>query len=165
MTAINANRAIRGPVTAVPLVAGKGVRLTADVENNRRVVEADETVLWEGNADASSFPLTLSESLSNFERVMFVWIPRYQGDYGSPTVCSTQETNGYGGTLKYTLMSPYWNASTTWLGWWFLDTTDNQTKLTTVKNAFGNPYGGTSVTDGLACRMIKVVGINRIASN
>ena len=46
MTAINSNRAIRGPVTAVPVVAGKGVRLVADTENNRWVVEADETVLW-----------------------------------------------------------------------------------------------------------------------
>ena len=40
MTAINSNRAIRGPVTAVPVVAGKGVRLGADTENNRWGVEA-----------------------------------------------------------------------------------------------------------------------------
>ena len=42
MTAINANRAIRGPVTAVPLVAGKGVRLTADTVNNRWIAEIDD---------------------------------------------------------------------------------------------------------------------------
>lgn len=35
MTAINSNRAIRGPVTAVPVVAGKGVHLVAGTENNR----------------------------------------------------------------------------------------------------------------------------------
>ena len=38
-------QAVRGPVTAVPVVAGKGVRLREDTENNRVVAEADETVL------------------------------------------------------------------------------------------------------------------------
>lgn len=45
MTAVNLNRAVRGPVTAVPIVAGKGVRLVADTENNRWVAELDIT--WE----------------------------------------------------------------------------------------------------------------------
>ena len=66
MTAINSNRAIRGPVTAVPVVAGKGVRLVADTENNRWVVEADETVVFNGTAAAS---VTCSETLSNFSRL------------------------------------------------------------------------------------------------
>lgn len=66
MTAINSNRAIRGPVTAVPVVAGKGVRLVADTENNRWVVEADETLVFNGTAAAS---VTCSESLNNFSRV------------------------------------------------------------------------------------------------
>ena len=70
MTAINSNRAIRGPVTAVPVVAGKGVRIVPDVENNRFVVEADETVLWEGefSATAGSY-FNVSESVNNFEQV------------------------------------------------------------------------------------------------
>lgn len=70
MTAINSNRAIRGPVTAVPVVAGKGVRLVADTENNRWVVEADETVLWEDANGATS--ATLSEAITNFDRVVIV---------------------------------------------------------------------------------------------
>ena len=48
MTAVNLNRAIRGPVTAVPVVAGHGVRIVPDTVNNRFVVELDETVLYEG---------------------------------------------------------------------------------------------------------------------
>ncbi len=70
MTAINSNRAIRGPVTAVPVVAGKGVRLVADTENNRWVVEADETVLYENGSTGSA---TLSETASNFEKLE-VWV-------------------------------------------------------------------------------------------
>ena len=75
MTAINSNRAIRGPVTAVPVVAGKGVRLVADTENNRWVVEADETVLWDKGSGSAlgngTNTATLSEALSNFEFVRF----------------------------------------------------------------------------------------------
>ena len=70
MTAINSNRAIRGPVTAVPVVAGKGVRLVADTENNRWVVEADETVLWED--PNGSRTITLSESRENFEKIVII---------------------------------------------------------------------------------------------
>ena len=68
MTAVNLNRAVRGPVTAVPVVAGKGVRLVADTVNNRFVVEADETVLWEGKCNTES-SVTLSESYKNFEKI------------------------------------------------------------------------------------------------
>lgn len=72
MTAINSNRAIRGPVTAVPVVAGKGVRLVADTENNRVVAEADETVLWSGSQELTlNTEITLSETYKNFERIRF----------------------------------------------------------------------------------------------
>jgi hypothetical protein len=75
MTAINSNRAIRGPVTAVPVVAGKGVRIVPDVENNRFVVEADETVLWENaNGEDESNGFTVSEQFTNFERIRLVGV-------------------------------------------------------------------------------------------
>lgn len=67
MTAVNLNRAIRGPVTAVPIVAGTGVRLVADTQNNRWLVEADETVLFESATAATSG--SLSESPANFEKI------------------------------------------------------------------------------------------------
>lgn len=83
MTAINSNRAIRGPVTAVPVVAGKGVRLREDVENNRVVAEADETVLWDGNGTALS-TTTLDESIYNFEYIridLFMGANNIQGKF------------------------------------------------------------------------------------
>lgn len=151
---------VLGDTNNLTFEAGSGIKITEPSEGTVRIAN-DETVLWSGLASPSDFPLSLSESLSNFEKVEFTWIPRYQGDYGSPTVCALQETSGYGGTLRYTLIAPYWNASTTWLGWWFLSTTDNQTKLTSVKNAFGNPQTTNAVTDGLLCKMVRVIGINR----
>ena len=66
MTAINSNRAIRGPVTAVPVVAGTGVRFVKDVENNRVVAEVDETLLYSNGTTASA---TLSETAANFEKL------------------------------------------------------------------------------------------------
>lgn len=69
MTAINSNRAIRGPVTAVPVVAGKGVRLREDVENNRVVAEVDETVLWSGTVGSTGSTKDLSEDTRNFEKI------------------------------------------------------------------------------------------------
>ena len=67
MTAVNLNRAVRGPVTAVPVVAGKGVRLVADTVNNRFVVEADESVLYEGvPGTAYGGSITIAEPITNF---------------------------------------------------------------------------------------------------
>lgn len=105
MTAINSNRAIRGPVTAVPVVAGKGVRLTADTDNNRWVVEADETVLWDGEGTALS-TATLDESIYNFEYLrleLYIGAGNIQAQVvkmeGSPTYIScggiTTEANTY----------------------------------------------------------------------
>lgn len=67
MTAVNLNRVIRGPVTAIPVVAGNGVRLVADTDNNRFVVEADETVLYEGvPGTAYGGSIVISEPITNF---------------------------------------------------------------------------------------------------
>ena len=69
-TAVSNNRAIRGPVTAVPVVAGDGIRLVKDTDNNRFVVELDETELWSGSQSGTG-SITLSESATNFKRLRF----------------------------------------------------------------------------------------------
>lgn len=98
-------QAVRGPVTAVPVVAGKGVKFTEDFENNRVVAEVDETVLWDGNGTALT-TATLDESLYNFE---YIRIDLYMGGNAlhgklvktdtSPTYISvggvTTESNSY----------------------------------------------------------------------
>ena len=74
MTVINSNRAVRGPVTAVPLVAGKGVKITADTVNNRYVAEVDETVLYTDD-EGQPGGFTLSESVANFEMIKIIYSP------------------------------------------------------------------------------------------
>jgi len=162
MTAINSNRAIRGPVTAVPVVAGKGVRLVADTENNRWVVEADETVLWEGEGSSN---FSLSESVSNFERVRVVMsvsngtqtfqnnIHEFSaaGDYLS--ICDTIR---YPANSNFPVYEFRWGASIA--------------NGTTITNIYSELYwrAKDSYTGGLNTPVsyypIKIVGINRVAS-
>lgn len=75
MTAINP-QAVRGPVTAVPVVAGTGVRFVEDTQNNRVVAEVDETVLWENSSHTPptgdtrlTATIAYNESVGNFEFV------------------------------------------------------------------------------------------------
>jgi len=215
-TLVNNLRAIRGPVTAVPVTAGSGIEIAADTQNNQIVisanleagsgieivddngkakiinsdnaqalpivagagvklsvvnnqvvVSADETVLWEGQAAASDFPLTLSEPPSNFEAVEFYWTPRYQGDYGCPTVVTKLGTTGHGGVLKYSMGALYWNASNTYFGEWFIgleNNSESSNKLVSEKNSFTDMSSPRQPTDGLNCRMWKIVGINRLSN-
>lgn len=160
MTAINSNRAIRGPVTAVPVVAGKGVRLTADTENNRWVVEADETVLWSGTrywwSDTSD--LQLSEAASNFEVIRvkvkddwafphkFIFFP------GNNTGFDVSLIGCEGGSLTIKTSKFSVSGSTVSLAEKFL------WQFKTDKTVNAN-------TDTSFIQFSEIVGINRIASN
>ena len=160
MTAINSNRAIRGPVTAVPVVAGKGVRLVADTVNNRWVVEADETVLWESdNADGtapSGFPLTLSESPANFDIVRFYYRPWSSND------CVVDKK---GNQTVFMLESSWINTAQSAAPYSFMDVlTLTGTSLAFTRGCFSQ-WSQTTVTEDTSYfRIYKVVGINRVPS-
>lgn len=159
MTAINSNRAIRGPVTAVPVVAGKGVRLVADTENNRWVVEADETVLWENASGANS--ATLSESRENFEKI--VLICKDDNSRNSVLTIMSDATEA-GNTfainvttstdLSYRFISCVVTSATT------LQTYGAQVSYNVSSKAV-NWMSGPSSTASYA-KVFKIVGINRI---
>ena len=153
MTAINSNRAIRGPVTAVPVVAGNGVRLVADTQNNRWVAEADETVLYENSATGTSgaHSVILSETLRNFERALFM---------------VSDDASNHGVILMDMSESPvngscniYWSSgfrlltvfSSDWITW-------------SIDGYQWYGSGGSTIgTNYLAIN--KIIGVNRIASN
>ena len=165
MTAINSNRAIRGPVTAVPVVAGKGVRLTADTENNRWVVEADETVLWEGNQEAGN-TVVLSESSANFERLA-VYVDT-EGTLTAPEKfeCLQTDSSTYGtlvrpGGVVVKSITAAENGLYCWGGEIMLKGTSCQIgSFRRFHVGQGSAVDHTSLT-----HLLKVVGINRIASN
>lgn len=161
MTAVNLNRAIRGPVTAVPIVAGKGVRLVADTENNRWVVEADETELYSNATGDTS--VILSESAANFERIA-VWVVRE--DY----TAYTEIMNGTKG-IVYTS----YGHGQTWMGISCAEIEVNGTSVSIgTANGFQISFNISS-QDAPTFRyahkgaaygtIVRVIGINRIASN
>lgn len=165
MTAINANRAIRGPVTAVPLVAGKGVRLTADVENNRWVVEADETVLWEGsNASPGDTQQTynLSEPSTNFEKVA-VYIARpITGNRGISYVVLDMKLLRDNNISSFSTPISFNASGTHYLGQYIAS---GILSATWVDEQGGQvSQGSTSYSKGYYSHITKIVGINRIAS-
>ena len=160
MTAINSNRAIRGPVTAVPVVAGKGVRLVADTENNRWVVEADETVLWTGEGTESNFPITLSESITNFERIrLYVkWHPTIAAAYQCFEYLVSSNSDVWQG------MCAAINENRDFYQSFFTLTVSNGSS---VAYTYGRLRGNYTVgqANEKKATFCKIVGINRIASN
>lgn len=154
MTAINSNRAIRGPVTAVPVVAGKGVRLVADTENNRWVVEADETVLWTGSASSANTAMNLSESVANFDRL------RFYLDEGNSSIsvhiceCMCNREYIYPSYMRTN------SGNDLICDMFVIVQSNNGSTLTLTRNV--HRTNGTSSTGSAA--VIKIVGINRIAS-
>ena len=165
MTAINSNRAIRGPVTAVPVVAGKGVRLVADTENNRWVVEADETVIFEdtGTTGTVVSSVVLSETASNFSTLEITL--GWAGGGSTPTAgrlifrCNTDGNYyGFGGFIGAD------NASHFVLG----GISANGTSLG-LKNAIdmysSNLSSATYQSFNAVLKVFKVIGINRVANN
>lgn len=72
-TLVNNLRAIRGPVTAVPMVGQSGVVVEPDTQNNQVVVRADETVLWENsNGVNEDNGFTVSEPFANFKKIRYI---------------------------------------------------------------------------------------------
>lgn len=159
MTAVNLNRAIRGPVTAVPIVAGKGVRLVADTQNNRWVVEADETVLWEGTKSAVNDTITLSEAASNFDTIRFY---AHNNDAQEPWLFVGKITT------QSAIQVVGYSSGNTWDYQWGsikLGISSSNTLLSIVKNACFYLLNNSIGKSNDLCVITKIVGVNRIASN
>lgn len=155
MTAVNLNRAVRGPVTAVPVVAGKGVRLVADTVNNRYIVEADETVLFDDSDGQSTG--TFSETISNFERikVLYVW------NSSTDNKAKYAELQAVAQVFSY-LDNGKAGTTYNWFAW-------GSWEITTTGFSLLNGYqsiGGLSATSPVSAgpKIYKVIGINRVSS-
>ena len=153
-------QAVRGPVTAIPVVAGTGVRFREDVENNMVVAEVDETVLYTSSTGETT--LQLNESLTNFERIRF----KIYTDQGYAFVERQVST---GTNLVLSWCSGYTNA---WIEWMLL-TYNSATNVLTVDHVKGlsNVFANNTTTLGShldqSAQMKgirEIVGINRVAS-
>ena len=168
MTVINSNRAVRGPVTAIPLVAGKGVKITADTVNNRWVVEADETVLWEGNG-TSGTTMNLTETAKNFATIKIYGHDSNRGrsciNEFNPAVADATDR------LTFCLNMPDIATDATWWGAYNSILSYTSTACTSITNNGGFQWFtwvSNKSTETQTSRYVivdKIVGINRIASN
>lgn len=159
MTVINSNRAVRGPVTAIPLVAGKGVRITADTVNNRYVAEVDETVLWEGAClTQGGSAATLSEAASNFEKIAVYAVPNQNSVHYIQQIFYYPGSNTEG---TYQVWFGESNKGKFSIGIWQIS---NGTSFNLISAAQTDSYP-TPNWDATYGGVVKVVGVNRIASN
>lgn len=147
-----------------PLVAGKGVRIVDDYANNRYVVEADETVLWENSSGKSpgttdDFPITLSEDISHFERVKFYW-QTFNSSYNNHMI-SEKMTDLGGFVLEGAIYNSSNDSSYSLL--WTMSVSG--TTLSHVACKYNN-WANNTVSGGAAfVRLYKVVGVNRVSGN
>lgn len=82
MTVINSNRAVRGPVTAIPLVAGTGVAITADTVNNRYVAEIDSDYIVTTEETIGSYSIggsdvSISKTISKAGYKPIAWMHKF----------------------------------------------------------------------------------------
>lgn len=147
-------QAVRGPVTAIPVVAGTGVRFVEDVPNNRVVAEVDETVLWEGSDSSAS----LSESYKNFERIRVVYNTNdnavydtvfYSAQSGTSFTVNVSNCNS---TQTQYKMARYTIASQSL-------TFHSASTISFTDSGFASRSTTNPIT------LIKVVGINRISAS
>lgn len=170
MTAVNLNRAVRGPVTAVPVVAGKGVRIVPDVENNRFVVEADETVLWENENNTQNPTMSLSEALTNFEYIRIEYSTSFdytvsEYSYNETTVLIPTRNIMTNKRMYITDMFPNSTSLNQLVIRMLIYTISNDAKTLTYDKGFQLYYSGSWSTGTTSMPIYKVVGVNRIASN
>jgi len=162
MTAINSNRAIRGPVTAVPVVAGTGVRFVKDVENNRVVAEVDETVLMDTPTEVSNnLEIELSEVFTNFERIRIEGVRNPAAGYNTSTVMEyAVGPSTY--NLRFVAFLPQ-GANNTDLIFDVADCMLTTNKLNVNKYFRKTISSSISTETYFPLTITKIVGINRIA--
>lgn len=176
-TLVNNLRAIRGPVTAVPMVGQSGVVVEPDTQNNQVVIRADETVLFEGSAGASD-TITLSESPMNFERIKVfygsharsdgtinantkdvgVGFTEFMPDETNTVILETKfiydpTTQTYAGEINHGVAAYYNTMTTTW------------TRIISGWSQSWFTGGGTIRTDFNFVHVHKIIGVHRIANN
>jgi hypothetical protein len=142
-------------------VAGKGVRLTADTENNRWIVEADETVLFTSDSGVTN-NITLSEAIENFDSVKIEWCPYTEAsNWTAPyDVVETKVSNGLlhlvGCGMSY---DTKYQVQTNLL------LSCSTTSITVSKvSAILTTTSASSIQSLTGYKIFKIVGISRVAS-
>lgn len=151
---------VAGQLVGIPVgqvyTAGPGIK----IDNVNKVVSVDETVLWSNTSGVApgSFPLSLSETITNFERVKFYWQTfNYPGKNHTVSEKMTDVADITLGDFIYNKSSTA-NFNVLW-ELEISNTTVNSISTKYVNWASTNPGDASSFF-----LMFKIVGINRIQS-
>jgi hypothetical protein len=138
---------------ALPISAGPGVKVK--LTDGKLLFSTDETVLWSGETTPIT-GITLNESYANFDRVRFYWNPW--------TDTMSWQVTDIPGTVSYINLSCGWaNNSQRALFVYEFSSPDKLT-FSQVNGAFTN-ITSTAWTTATACKVYKIVGINRTAGS
>lgn len=143
-------------VDSLPLVAGKGVKLT--VNANNVVVSLDETVLYDVGSGTATGSALLSEDPSHFERIGITYYA-----FDNSNAYNYQEVPA--NQTVFTLGSA-WASVSSGTASFFTRLSLSSLTLTCERQSYVNYANPSTVVDATAnFKIHKVVGINRIASN
>ena len=143
----------------VDIVAGPGIVVDNPDGNTLRVsMAADyEVTLWEGNGIGSNFPISLNESITNFERVrLYVkWHPTLAAAYQGIEYLVSSASDVWQGQLGAITGNDFYQS-------FFTLTVSNGTS---VEYTYGRLRGNysTGQTNEKQATFCKIVGINRIS--
>ena len=146
----------------VNIVAGPGIVIDNPDGNTLRVSVAKdvETILWEGEGTESNFPITLSESITNFERIrLYVkWHPTIAAAYQCFEYLVSSNSDVWQG------MCAAINENKDFYQSFFTLTVSNGSS---VAYTYGRLRGNYSVgqANEKKATFCKIVGIHRIANN
>lgn len=145
---------------ALPISAGPGIKV--ELTDGKLLFSTDETVLWEdvnGKTPSATgdFPITLTESISNFKTVKFYW-QTFNVNYQNHTV-SEKMTDLTSFTLEGFIYNPS-NVGTFSIIWVL---SASGTTLNHTICQYNNWTNNNVQSGGGFVRLFKVVGINRTA--
>ena len=155
MAESNQMMSVEGQLVGLPL-AGPESFSQQQLEYLKRALDLDETVLYE-DATGALDSIPLNETLSNFERVMFVW-----KDWSSTSCKNVQY---FMADSENFMLTGTWAGGTTNITIWSICMTPNSTKTTLTKTFahFVSTNKVTTLNNSDNSRILKVVGIHRIA--
>lgn len=157
----NQMMSVKGQLVGMPL-AGPESFSQQQLDYLKRALGVDETVLWEDSngktpSVTGDFPITLSETISNFERVRFYW-QTFNNSYMNHTV-SEKMTDDTSFTLEGYIFNSSSDSAFS-IGWTL---TSSGTTLSHGMCKYNNWANNTVQGGGAFVRLYKVVGIHRIA--
>lgn len=150
-----------GETNKLTFSAGPGIKIDEPSAGTVRIGE-DRTVLFSGNASTANMPVSLSESVLNFEYYEVNCIGWSYGSSGEG-LQKYRASNGYPTMINYAVNAAGTDNRICRI---LMDTTTDKAKLNLLKCELTTANNATAFSDNKnAFRLFSVIGINRISGS